>query len=115
MGKKLYSDTDGNGHGLLNTSVGLATYDELKLGGSILQHYGTAHDQDMSWTTNHSGYSTNNMPQYWVGKLRTGGVGSVGWSSASNTFAVRLNPVINIKTNVRVTGRGSLADPYVIH
>ena len=103
--------TDGNGKGSVNASVGLLSYDEVVYAGG---YYGK----------NNSNYYLNNSTIYWWTMSPAGFSGSdsnVWYVNTSGYFkniivynTFRLRAVLNIKSDVSVTGTGTSTDPYVI-
>ena len=107
----LTCESDGNGRGLVNASVGLLTYGEAVSAGG---YYNVASSQfylatRSTWTMSPAGMSSSGKALVWQitddYKIR-------GTSSVTNTLLVR--PVINLKANVTVTGTGISTDPYVV-
>ena len=115
--------TDGNGKGLVNGSVGLITYDELRLAGSSQYdnvdyylykelYYATMSPAGMD-QENYSDDETGDpidMPSIWS-IYAVGGAYSVYPVTESQVIV----PVINIIPNVSTTGTGTEADPYVVY
>ena len=112
--------TDGNGKGIINSKVGLITYDEVIYAGG---YYGK---------TNNDYYLYNNGYNFWTmspqgttavfsGGLALYTAQSVWGIDSSGTvyseyshYSAGLHPVINLNANVLATGTGTSADPYVI-
>ena len=104
--------SDGNEKGVVSSSVGLLTYDELVYAGGY-------HNQ------NNSNYYLNNPAIYWWTMSPAGFSGSYSsvWSvdttgyldytSVSNPIAVR--PVLILNADTLVTGNGTSSDPFVIN
>ena len=104
--------SDGNGKGLVNTSVGLLTYDEVAYAGGYPQQ------------TNSTYYLYNPTVRSWL--MSPSGVGSSfaeGWSiynsgfQGFNTIYVKnsLLPLINLKSNTQISdGDGSKENPFVV-
>ena len=105
--------TDGNNKGIVNSSVGLLTYDELIYAGGYVR-------------TNNISYYLNNSTQFWTMSpagfnTKYSGVGTV-WATHTgediNNYGVAdrnyIRPVINLKANTQATGSGTSTDPYVI-
>ena len=104
--------SDGNEKGVVSSSVGLLTYDELVYAGGY-------HNQ------NNSNYYLNNPAIYWWTMSPAGFSGSYSdvWlvytsgdinnTNVSNTYAVR--PVLILNADTLVTGNGTSSDPFVIN
>ena len=105
--------TDGNGKGIINSKVGLITYDEVIYAGGYrdkinLKYYlcnGSYH----IWTMSPAGFGYNDAI-VWVFMDR--GYGNYGSVRASVDTGFR--PVINLNASVTATGTGTSEDPYVI-
>ena len=102
--------TDGNGKGIVNSNIGLITYDEMVYAGGY-------------YNKTNSAYYLNNGTYYWsmspagfsLGGARAWYVYSSGYiynNIVSSTSAVR--PVINLNADIAVTGTGTSTDPYVV-
>ena len=103
-------ETDGNGYGIVNSSIGLITYDEVVYAGGYYNK------------SNSSYYLYNNI-NYWT--MSPAGVYSgyaLGWhirsSGSVNDYYVdptySLRVVLNLTADVAVTGSGTSTDPYVV-
>ena len=104
-------NTDANGKGIVNSNIGLITYDEVVHAGG----YGFI---------SNTNYYLNNGYFYWT--MSPAGVTSYlsdPWyvtdsgylNSNSKTSSTRnLQPVINLKTTATITGKGTNTDPYVV-
>ena len=103
--------TDGNGKGLVNTSVGLLTYDEVVYaGGYYVQsnsNYYLNNPAIYWWTMSPAGFSS---PYSTVWYVYTEGF--INTSPVSDTIAVR--PVIILNADTLATGSGTSSDPFVI-
>ncbi len=102
---------DGNGKGILNSKIGLITYDELIFAGGYVSMYNSNfylnHASYTQWTMSTSGYYTSSAVVW--------GLASEGSVFSSTLDSNRyLRPVINLKSDVMATGTGKLSDPYVI-
>ena len=106
--------TDGNEHGVVNTNIGLITYDEMiYIGGYYYaennQYY--LYNGMYSWTMSPSGFASNSFSKVWA-------IYDYNVSQVTNgcyvTANLGLRPVINLKSNVKATGTGTSSDPYVI-
>ena len=104
-------ETDGNGYGFLNDKVGLITYDEVVFAGGYVDRNNSDYylrNGQSFWTMSASGVENNQTARTWF----VGGNGDIGSRAVSDLYYIR--PVINIKTDVKVTGAGSSNNPYVI-
>ena len=107
--------TDGNGKGILNSSVGLITYDEIIHAGgyvNILDNsylYNNYYNNHNFWTMSPGGV-INGPYEVWVWRKDHGLFGTYQGSSSDLT----LRPVINVKKDTAVTGTGTVSDPYII-
>ena len=108
--------TDSNNKGLLNTNIGMITYDEIIFAGG--QPYcGNENCYNNSFYLN-NGISSFTMssagyvnPEWHIWDFRT--YGDIGYPQAASSRTLR--PVINIKENVKVIdGTGTQNDPYII-
>lgn len=106
-------NTDANGYGLVNSNIGLLTYDEVASAGC---GYNTSSHCYLSgsktWTMSPSGVTSFilSVASVWV-------IDSTNkFTVASVTSASALRAVINLKADVTVTGSGygSLENPYVV-
>ena len=107
--------TDPNGHGILNLKVGLMTYEEANHAGVIYRPGGNS---DMSyymknsafWLMSPAGIDTNNDKDVIDKWVVSGGllVPNDGWSGRG------LNPVINVKGNIKARGSGTSTNPYTL-
>ena len=103
--------SDGNGKGVVSTSVGLLTYDEVVYAGGY-------------YAQNNSNYYLNNPAIYWwtmspagfatgysdVWRVNTAGNVLIG--TVNTTF--RLRPVLILNADTLVTGDGTSSDPFVV-
>jgi len=98
------------GNKSLTNPIGLITADEVVYGGGF---GGTANSSYYLYTG--QTYWTLSPYYYSSGYARVFGVNSDGYLVAPNvdpTYGVR--PVINLKSNVVITGKGTASDPYVV-
>lgn len=107
-----------NENDILKIPIGLITADEVVYAGMV---YRTDSRNSYLYLENQSNWT---MSPYWfsdqksgVGKIANifaigGGTNGISTSVSNNTEGVR--PVINLKSNVQVTGTGTLTDPYVV-
>ena len=108
-------ETDGNGYGLVNSSVGLLTYDEVVYAGGYYKQ------------SNNLYYLPNSSYSYVL--MSPGGINIKNNKSQSNTwqlyrsgaiysdptgYSYALRPVINLKADTKASGTGTASDPYVI-
>ena len=104
-------ESDGNGKGVVNASVGLLSYDEVVYAGGY-------------YAQNNSNYYLNNPAIYWWTMSPSGSNygysyewfinpnSSIQTNGVDNTYCIR--PVINIKSDVQVIGNGTSSNPYVV-
>ena len=103
--------TDGNGKGLVNSSLGLLTYDEVVYAGGYLAQSNNYYLYNPSihwWTMSPAGY-TGSLSAVWF----IGNSGSI-FNDRVDASPIAVRPVLNIKADVSVTGTGTSTDPYVI-
>ena len=103
--------SDGNGKGVVSTSVGLLTYDEVVYAGGY-------------YAQNNSNYYLNNPAIYWWTMSPAGFASGTSYvwfvSTAGNinrnyvTSADRLRPVLILNADTLVTGDGTSSDPFVV-
>jgi len=101
---------DGNGKGIVNSNVGLITYDETVHAGG---YYGEdknfyLYNNTMFWTMSPAGINESNNAAIWV--VQGGSTFNV-WSGY-NIYTLR--PVINLKADISVTGSGTSGDMFVV-
>ena len=102
-------NSDGNGKGVVNANVGLLTYDEVVYAGGYF-------DQNNSNNYLYNGNSNNSF--YTMSPSGSDGTTSflwvmgryIGCGSVSGVYL--LKPVINLKTDVVVSGNGKSSSPY---
>ena len=102
-------NSDGNGKGVVNANVGLLTYDEVVYAGGYF-------DQNNSNNYLYNGNSNNFF--YTMSPSGSDGTTSflwvmgryIGCGSVSGVYL--LKPVINLKTDVVVSGNGKSSNPY---
>ena len=103
--------TDGNGHGIINSSIGLLTYDEVIFAGGYPGKanatYYLANSSITWWTMSPNGYNGSNSSAW---RITTNG--SV--SGNRTDYAHSLRPVVNINADTLVAGFGKKDDPYRI-
>ena len=121
----LKCQTDGNGKGLVNASIGMFTYDEAVLAGahsSNSKDYLTDTNTSYWWLMTPNGMASSSSGSNGFGGavvwyVRPSGSLAADWnvnSVLSQYDAFKLRPVINLKANVTFTGSGTEQDPYVI-
>ncbi len=100
--------TDGNGKGLVNSNVALATYDEVVMAGGYVQQHNEEYyinDYKLEWWT----MSPAGERVVWRIDDGTGHISQMGMLNYHD-----LRPVINIKADTYAHGTGTKDDPYVI-
>ena len=104
--------TDGNGKGIINSKVGLITYDEVVhaggYNGKTNVSYYLVNGNYNIWTMSPAGFSVNNYAYDWF--FDYAGIVSVNGVTAERS----LRPVINLSSNTLVTGTGEKNNPYVV-
>ena len=104
--------TDGNGYGLVNSSIGLLTYDEVVYAGGYYNK------------NNNLYYLQNETNNWWTmsptGLYQTYAVvwdvyqdGYINGNRVYSEYIIR--PVINIKSDTLVSGSGTSTDPFIIN
>ncbi len=97
------------GNGDLTYPVGLLTADELYFAGYLNNQYTNDNFLYLSDTYFTISPGRYNNKAYIYAQNNLGGVSPV---ASSGSFTLR--PVINITSNVKVTGTGTLLDPYIV-
>ena len=101
---------DGNNKGLLNTSIGLITYDEVVYAGGYYHQQNNSYYLNSNkyfWTMSSAGFSGFSS-SIWL-------VNSTGFVYDDNVHGFsHLRVVLNLKAGTLVTGTGTSSDPYVI-
>ncbi len=103
-------ETDGNGKGLVNSNIGLITYDELIYAGGYFNQENDSYylqNGTFAWTMSPSGVGTT-----YLGEWRINDSGIV-YSNRTN-YSNLLRPVVNLKSDIKVSGIGTSSDPFVI-
>ena len=103
--------TDGNGKGLINSNIGLITYDEAVYAGG----FGTKANANYFlykvsceyFTMSPSGFDGSSASLWSIAAS-----GTLSNRSVSGTGHIR--PVLNLKIDTIVTGSGTSSDPYVV-
>ena len=99
-----------NGNRALTYPIGLITADEEVYGGFSVNGGTTSnylYTGEVYWTMSPYGFNTG-----YVSVLSVWSPGTLYNVGVTGTFGVR--PVINISPNVRITGSGTIQDPYVV-
>ena len=101
---------DTNNHGIVNSNVGLITYDEVIFAGG---YYGTENDNyylynegNSMWTMSPAGYA-NSTATMWYANIQL----NINSTISSYIF----KPVINLKADVTAVGLGTESNPYYIN
>lgn len=103
--------TDGNGKGIVNSAIGLISYDEVVFAGGYLN---IANDDyylnngSLAWTISPGGISDTDLPQTW--RIEANGALNSGRVTYNRTF----RPVINLKSDITVTGDGTENNHFVV-
>ena len=103
-------ETDGNGKGLVNSNIGLITYDELIYAGGYFNQENDSYylqNGTFAWTMSPSGVGTT-----YLGEWRINDSGIV-YSNRTN-YSNLLRPVVNLKSDTKVSGIGTSSDPFVV-
>ena len=113
----LSCSNDGNSKGLVNTNIGLITYDEIIYAGDVT---GAANNSYYIY----KGINSNNNYNWWTmspygyssGYAHEWYVSSGGAVSGINVdYPTFVRPVINLKANTKISsGTGTAADPYIV-
>ena len=112
--RDLYTTTDSNiGNKVLTYPVGLITYDELLFAGMD-----NSHINKLAWVYSSQDYwtmSPSSFDSTW-GVAREWNLTSTGYlSSWAVTYSLGVRPVINLKSDVKITGgTGTDNDPFVV-
>ena len=102
--------TDGNGKGIVNSNVGLTTYDEVVHAGGYYNKNNTNYylsNGNISWTMSPTGLYQNYAVVWDVYQN-----GYINGNRVYSEYSVR--PVIVLDTNTLVTGTGTSSDPFVV-
>ena len=101
--------TDGNNKGLVNSSIGLITYDEVIFAGGYYHQYNYdyyLYSDNGSWTMSPSGFYTSTATAWRIKDA------TINRRTISDTNAI--SPVIVIKSDALTVGEGTSIDPFVI-
>lgn len=107
--------TDGNGKGILNSKIGLITYDEVAYAGAHSKKKNPSYylnDGTLSWTMSSAGYKKNANVWNINNKATGGNTGNLTYSEITDSYSIR--PVISLKTDIEATGTGTKDLPYRI-
>ena len=103
--------SDGNNKGVVNASVGLLNYDEVVYAGSYYNtnnsNYYLYNSNIACWTMSPAGFMSGYS---YVWSVRTSG--RIYNDYVYNTYAVR--PVLIIKSDTIISGKGTSSNPYVV-
>ena len=107
-------ETDGNGKGMVNSNVGLITYDEMVYTGGYYYIENNKYflfNGFYSWTMSPSGVAATSGTKVW-------GIYDHDIANVKNgcyvSSSLTLRPVINIKSDVKASGTGTNSDPFVV-
>ena len=111
---------DSNSHGLISAKIGLITYDELRFAGAVYnrlnENFYLYHDNAYWTMTNYQSGSSNsssyNFDVWAVGVGSGGAGGALDAYGSSNPRMLR--PVINLNSNVKLSGSGTSSSPYTV-
>ena len=105
---------DENGKGLVNASVGLLTYDEVVSAGGYWnqknQHFYLYSSNVTAWTMSPAGYDPNNSQAHVWGIYDDAIIDRGAVYSNPHMY----KPIINIKSNITVSGSGTSTDPFIV-
>ena len=102
-------EIDVNDKGIVNSNIGLITYDEVVFAGGYYYQANSnyyLYNNINSWSISPTGFDQKS----YVWFLNTSGF--LSFNNSSVYLALR--PVINLRTNTIVTGSGTSTDPYVV-
>lgn len=119
-------ETDANGYGIINSKIGLITYDEAVFNGgynSSVNYFITIAYRDASGADNNKQYWTMSPAGTYKGTTSKGdyyspyvwrieAIGRLGAVEATSKQFIR--PVINLNKDTVVTGTGTYSDPYIV-
>ncbi len=116
--------TDGNGKGLVNSNIGLLTYDDLIYAGNYVNQTNNNNYLNNGfsyWTMSPSGVDTFDMHSdiWFIYDNSKIGCLYVDWSnekySVGKKYYVSLRPVINLKSDIQISsGNGTKDNPFTI-
>ena len=116
--------TDGNGKGLVNSNIGLLTYDDLIYAGNYVNQTNNSNYLNNGfsyWTMSPSGVDTFDMHSdiWFIYDNSKIGCLYVDWSNekygVGKKYYMSLRPVINLKSDIQISsGNGTKDNPFVI-
>jgi len=105
-------EVDTNGYGLVNSNIGLLSYDEIIYAGGYFDSsndkYFLTNKSIEWWTMSPAGIDWGTGYVWYLG-----GNGVIHQNILHNTMALR--PVINLKNDTTFTGTGYISDPYKVN
>lgn len=110
-------ETDEKGKGIVNSNIGLLTYDEyIYAGGYIIadsvgnnSYYNS--QAKRSYTMSPAGYYSSEQATEWA---VDNGIGYLTVYHGVGPLYAILRPVINLKSDTNMVGSGTIDDPYVV-
>lgn len=118
VGMKVYTNytpdfkcaTDGNGKGLVNSNIGLITYDEVIYAGGYYEKTNSYYlnVNKFFMTMSPAGNLSGSFSFIWYVKA----AGSPNSTQLYDTYV--LLPVINLKADTVATGSGTSSDPFIV-
>jgi len=106
-------ETDGNGYGIVNSNIGLLTYDEVVYAGGYVRKENSnyyLHNINLDWWMISPAGFKSDTPYIW----RVQSTGSVLHYAGNSTSKLALRPVINLKADTTATGSGVEGDEFVV-
>ena len=103
-------EEDGNGKGIVNSNIGLITYDEVVYAGGYYSKANSnyyLYNKISYWTMSPVGVNRDNASAWDVYSL-----GYLSLNYVRTAYLIRT--VLNLKPDVSVTGSGTSTDPYVV-
>jgi len=98
------------GNKSLTYPIGLITADEVSMAGGV---YGTSHPNQSYYLYNGQRYWTLSPSSYGGAYVfNVWSDGNLSAAGANNTYGVR--PVINLHSDIELTGTGTMSDPYIV-
>jgi len=104
-------ENDANGYGMVNSNIGLISYDEVVFAGGYYNLVNSSYylnNGKIFWTISPSGVDSNNYSNMW----RIVADGKIESTAVASYSGIR--PVINLKASVTVIGTGTIDDAYKI-
>ena len=116
--RDLYTVSEANnGNRALTYPIGLITADEISYAGGIWSNDENKYNYGFYLYIGDIAYWTMTPHRYtssaWSGSCLLGSAGHLSATSSQNSHGVR--PVINLKSDVTLTGSGTVTDPYVVN